>query len=246
MKPSSHTASLSFSVGAPWEIWRTSSRITSGYTVDLYTKSGSDGLYNSLLILSPDYGLSISVISAGTDSSALVSAASEAAVQKILPVLDSISRTQACKRYCGMYTHAETNSSLAIATSGKDEDSTAPGLKVTAWISRGKDVVAAAQTYASSTGSGAITSIRLFPAIAVEGAKCKAYRVIFATETPGSAPGVPPPLRVFDLNSEIWSAVDSLVYGKIAVDDFVFTMDSNGLYAQSVYLGAFRQTLVRV
>lgn len=93
MKPSAHTSPPFFSVGAPWEIWRTASRVTSGYTIDLYTidlytKSGSDGLYNSLLILSPDNGVVISVLAAGAASSTLVSAASEIATQRLLPALE--------------------------------------------------------------------------------------------------------------------------------------------------------------
>ncbi|RKU44012.1 hypothetical protein DL546_007308, partial [Coniochaeta pulveracea] len=40
MKPTSHTASLSLSIGSPWEIHRTRSNITDGRVIDLYTKSG--------------------------------------------------------------------------------------------------------------------------------------------------------------------------------------------------------------
>lgn len=242
MKPSGHTSSLSFSVGAPWEIWRTESRVNAGYTTDLYTKSGSDGLYNSLLVLLPDTGVVVSVLAAGTHSSALLAAASEAAVQGLLPALDKVSRSQECKRYCGTYKDSGTNSSLVIAADeGAGEDG--PGLLVTSWTSRGKDIMDIARAYASSTGSGNITSFRLYPSIAEHGAPSAAYRVIFATQ---GAAGEKQPSRIFDPMAGAWGAVDQLAYGKRAIDELVFRLDERGDSAASVELPALRQTLAHV
>ncbi|TQV93766.1 Beta-lactamase/transpeptidase-like protein [Cordyceps javanica] len=250
MKPSAHTSSLSFSVGAPWEIWRTGSRVTSGYTTDLYTKSGSDGLYNALLVLAPDTGVVISVLAAGTDSSAMLTAGAETAVQGLLPILDDVSRMQACRKYCGTYSNAETNSSLIIAAGGYSngtEEEDGPGIVVTKWTSRGKDIMATAQAYADSTGSGGITSFKLYPSIAEHEATRTAYRLIFATRAPGYTQGAsPPPPRIFDPIAGAWGAVDQLTYGRVAVDEFIFHLDQHGNSAQSVELGALRQTLFRV
>ncbi|XWW96103.1 hypothetical protein V2A60_004073 [Cordyceps javanica] len=250
MKPSAHTSSLFFSVGAPWEIWRTSSRVTSGYTTDLYTKSGSDGLYNALLVLAPDSGVVISVLAAGTDSSAMLTAGAETAVQGLLPILDDVSRMQACRKYCGTYSNAETNSSLIIAAGGYSngtEEEDGPGIVVTKWTSRGKDIMATAQAYADSTGSGGITSFKLYPSIAEHEATRTAYRLIFATRASGYTQGAsPPPPRIFDPIAGAWGAVDQLTYGRVAADEFIFHLDQHGDSAQSVELGALRQTLFRV
>ncbi|KAK5709243.1 hypothetical protein LTR17_019968 [Elasticomyces elasticus] len=54
MKTATHTASLSYSVGAPWEITRyihpSSEKVT-----DVYTKLGDSGVYGGLLALIPEY-----------------------------------------------------------------------------------------------------------------------------------------------------------------------------------------------
>lgn len=43
MKPLAHTSELTLSVGAPWEILRIKSNISTGHSIDLYTKGGSLG-----------------------------------------------------------------------------------------------------------------------------------------------------------------------------------------------------------
>lgn len=52
MKPISHTASLTYSVGAPWEVIRYIHPST-GKVTDLYTKLGESGLYSGNLVLIP-------------------------------------------------------------------------------------------------------------------------------------------------------------------------------------------------
>jgi hypothetical protein len=231
MKPQAHTSSLVLSVGSPWEIWRTKSHITSGRTIDLYTKSGSLGVYNSYLILIPDYGVSVSVLAAGSSSSLAIDAASEIALQALIPTLEKISLHQACKAVCGTY-RAAHNSSLTIST---DKD----GLIISRWISRGLDYRAMAQQYAEQTGGGRISAIRLqvtnleSPSGAkygVNGVRRVAYRAIF--DTNGGESNFAQPLskrsRIFDPAAHQWSAVDNPMYGEIASDDFLLHFDQNG------------------
>lgn len=54
LKPASSTASLDFSVGGPWEMYRTSGLTVDGRVIDLYTKSGDLAQYTSVLGLVPD------------------------------------------------------------------------------------------------------------------------------------------------------------------------------------------------
>lgn len=55
MKPHSHTASLTTSFGAPWEIVRYVNAET-GKVTDIYTKLGDSGAYGGQVAIIPDYG----------------------------------------------------------------------------------------------------------------------------------------------------------------------------------------------
>ncbi|KAF2211049.1 hypothetical protein CERZMDRAFT_44215, partial [Cercospora zeae-maydis SCOH1-5] len=54
MKPVTHTASLTYSIGAPWEIVRYVSP-SSGKVIDIYTKLGDSGSYSAMLGLIPEF-----------------------------------------------------------------------------------------------------------------------------------------------------------------------------------------------
>ncbi|PNY27564.1 Uncharacterized protein TCAP_02521 [Tolypocladium capitatum] len=240
MTPHSHTAWPSASVGAPWEITRTRSRVTGGYAVDLYTKSGSDGQYNSLLVLVPDFQVVVSLLAAGPDSGPVAEAAAEVALQALLPALDAVGQGQACDVFCGTYAPADAavNSSLVLAVDGEG-----PGLLVTRWISNGADVRHAAQAYADATRGGDIESIRLYPTGLLHSPGGEvAFRAILQTLPPGYDASIP---RIMDPGANQWSAVDQLAYGEVAVDDFVFRLDGQGR-AVAVEPRVLRQTFHRV
>ncbi|KAL3954280.1 hypothetical protein ACCO45_012236 [Purpureocillium lilacinum] len=205
MKPHSHTASPSASVGAPWEIARTRSRVTSGYAVDLYTKSGSDGQYNALLVLVPEFQVVVSLLAAGPDSGPVVTAAAETVLQALLPALDGVR------------------------------------LLVTQWISNGVDVRQVAQAYADATKGGVIESIRLYPTGLYAPGKA-AFRAVLQTVPSDFNSSIP---RILDPRASQWSAMDQLMYGEVAVDDFVFRLDGHGR-AVAVEPRVLRQTLQRV
>ncbi|KAJ2986061.1 hypothetical protein NUW58_g5208 [Xylaria curta] len=224
MKPSSHTSSPFFSVGSPWEIWRTHSRITSGRVVDLYTKSGSVGQYSSQLMLLPDYGVALSVLAAGSSSGSVITIATEMVLQSLIPILEDITVDQACNGLCGTYESSQPNVNSSIKIS-----SDANGLFLGQWINRGVDIKAVAQAYAKQTGSPPIKYARLqatslYEVSKTPGIRSVAYRVIFDTlnEDHGRLP------RILDPGAHQWSATDSIVYGGIGVDDFVVHFDVNG------------------
>lgn len=227
MKPHSHTSSLSASVGAPWEIYRTRSNITSGRVIDLYTKSGSVGMYGSLLILIPDFQVSFSILAAGPDANHLVTTAAEMVLQAFVPALEQVSRDQACRAFCGKY-YGTANSSLTLSVDD------GPGLLVSDWISSGVDIKASGQAYSDATNGGQIKSIRLYPTGlrsqkgAASGTTARtlvSYRALFEVVDPDADPDVP---RIFDPNAGVWGEVDNLVYGTVAVDDFLFHLDQYG------------------
>jgi len=61
------------------------SNITTGHTIDLYTKSGSIGLYSSLLTLIPDYQVTVAILTAGPEDSVIETAAEIAAKHLFQP-----------------------------------------------------------------------------------------------------------------------------------------------------------------
>ncbi|KAL7792091.1 beta-lactamase/transpeptidase-like protein [Trichoderma ceciliae] len=220
MKPNSLTSSTSLFVGAPWEIVRSRSGIKTGALVDLYTKSGSVGAYGSLLILIPDYQITLAVLAAGPDASAALHAATETAIQALLPALDKAAKAEACSKFCGEYAPegASRNSSLVITFDD------GPGLLVKEWIHQGHDLIAAGQTYANATRGGKIQAVRLFPTGLRTGNRA-AYRALFETIPYQYDPSVH---LVFDPKAEDWGLLDQLMYGGIAVDDFVFHLNDGG------------------
>ncbi|KAI1113680.1 putative penicillin-binding protein [Nemania sp. NC0429] len=228
MKPTSHTSSPFFSVGSPWEIWRTRSQITSGRVVDLYTKSGSVGQYTSQLILLPDYGVALSVLVAGSSSGPVITIATEMVLQSLIPMLEDITISEACGKLCGTYESSQSsvNSSVTITAD-------ATGLYLDRWINQGVDIKAVAEAYAVGTGSSPVRFLRLQatnlrePSDVDHNARSirrVAYRVIFDT-TSEDSDGPP---RILNPNTHQWSSTDSPFYGEIAVDDFVVHIDANG------------------
>ncbi|KAJ0419587.1 beta-lactamase/transpeptidase-like protein [Aspergillus carlsbadensis] len=251
MKPNSHTSNPSLSVGSPWEIVRTKSRVSHGRTIDLYTKSGSIGQYNSLLITSPDYGIALSILTAGPNNATVVEVASEIVLQSLIPALENQTLYEACESLCGTYESSDRsrNSSLTVSVD------TNGFLQVQNWISRGVDFQAVINAYASETGSPPIKSIYLQatnlgeyrPKSHHEGnigsPRSVAYRAIFERDMKGDLAASQQ--RIIDTSAPgTWSSVDSPMYGEIAIDEFVIHVDQSGI-AFAIEPRVMRETLYR-
>lgn len=220
MKPGSLTSSTTFFVGAPWEIIRTRSGIKTGSLVDLYTKSGSVGVYNSLLVLIPDYQVTVAILAAGPDAPTALNIATETAIQTLLPALENAAKAESCSKFCGEYAPAgaSRDSSLVISTDD------GPGLLLKEWTHQGHDLIAAGQAYSNATRGGEIKSLRLFPTGLRSGNQA-AYRAILDIIPYQFDPSVD---FVFDPQANLWGTPDQLMYGGIAIDEFVFHLDSRG------------------
>ena len=219
MKPLAHTSALTVSVGAPWEIWRTRSNIITGNTIDLYAKGGSIGLYNSLLVLIPDYQVAVAILTAGPEGS-VINTIAETVVQAILPVLHQSAREEATKNIVGHYiSDSAFNSSLLLKA---DEF----GLVIEKWISKGSDLLATAEAYSQMTNGGNIRSVRLYPTNLVDeidGKVRMGYRALIDTGA-----SMRSTMRVFDQDTNIWARVDQNTYGRVSVDEFVLELDAGG------------------
>jgi hypothetical protein len=219
MKPLAHTSVLTLSVGAPWEIWRVKSNISTGHAIDLYTKGGSYGLYNSLLILIPDYQVAVAILTAGKEES-VINTVAEMVVQTLIPVLHQVAREEARRNLAGVYiSDGSVNSSSQLSAHGM-------GLLVEKWISNGSDLLAVAERYSQMTKGGNLKSVRLYPTGLVEqieGGTRVGYRALFETGR-----SMREGLRVFEQDINAWGMVDDNTYGRIGVDDFVFELDAEG------------------
>jgi hypothetical protein len=235
MKPQAHTSALTLSVGAPWEIWRTKSNISTGHAIDLYTKGGSIGLYNSLLVLVPDYQVAVAILGAGTEESVLGTVA-EMVVQTFIPVLHQVAQEESRRNLAGVYiSDGSVNSSSQLSADGM-------GLLVEKWISNGSDLLAVAERYSQITNGGDLKSVRLYPTGLVEqidGGTRVGYRALFETGR-----SIREAVRVFGQDLNAWGMVDQNTYGRIGVDDFVFELDAEG-NAISVEPRVLRAKLMR-
>lgn len=233
LKPDTHTASLEFSVGKPWEITRVDSLTKDHRVVDLYTKNGGIGLYGSLLVLVPDYDVALTVLVAGaTDpGSQLASLILEA----FLPVIERVGKRQAATLYTGSY---ESNSSRSVLNITVDDG---PGLCVNEWMSNGKDILQSFKAFRADETGG--VDLRLYPTGLKNADEVSFRGILQVLPVDDSANSQTSDGNIFS-KSCTWSGIDGFQYGLNAADDFLFHVDDFGS-ANSVEPRILRQTLRR-
>lgn len=222
MKPISHTASLSYSVGAPWEIARYI-HPSSGKVTDLYTKLGDSGNYGGCIVLIPDYNAGFSVLDASNDTTRgnVANLVLDYVTEAILPALEAQAAAEAARNFVGTYvsTNSNLNSSVTVSFNASI------GLSISTWISNGTDVLA------SSLFAG--TKPRLLPSIPNQsnGAGKVAFQASTNAKTNSfsvaSKFGTGPFTAQYATNID-WMTVDLTYYGGIGVNLFVFDVDEGG------------------
>jgi CubicO group peptidase (beta-lactamase class C family) len=240
MKPLTFTSDANFSVGAPWEIVRAPNLNRTSY---LYTKSGDIGLYSAELALLPDYDVGFTVLAAGLQTDANVRIISDILAAVFVPALEAAAKQEADQVYAGTYTGpAGTNSSLTVVTDGS------PGLGVTRWMENGTDVLpligiilgATPDQLAQLAAVGGGVSIRLYPTglMSSDGTKA-AWRAVYEVLPEPSDPGA------FSQNCVTWVTVDSVIYGAVGADEFLFNLSTGGGSAVSIEPRVLRTELQR-
>lgn len=247
IKPRGHTSSLGISVGAPWEIGRANNLTEDGRIIDVYSKNGGLTDYNAFFVLVPDYGLVLSILSAGPQS--MLSTQLGLATQILQPAVrafEAAGKAEANVSYAGTYTNSATNSSITVAV---DDQS---GLNVTSFIMNGKDILKTYPVIASFGAEGAAApgvvapylSVRLFPT-GLQSKDSTSWRAVYDTVAPSDVSVYDEQTFLLQSACQSWSTIDNVVYGLRALDDFVFEIDSCGGNATSITPRAFRQTLRR-
>ncbi|KAJ6131351.1 hypothetical protein N7523_001811 [Penicillium sp. IBT 18751x] len=209
MKPLTHTSSLDYAVGAPWEILSFGDE----RPIDLYTKSGDIGTYSCVLALDPDHGAGFVVLGAGDNTHVSLALASDLVSASLLPALEKAAKNQANTRFAGKYALNTGNSSIIITTDD------GPGLAVTSWVNNGTDMFPGYMTL-NGISDPSQFSIRLYPT-GLESPGQLSFRAVIP---PDLGTGIGP----FTSSCITWVTVDSLVYGNVGLDEFVFKLDENG------------------
>lgn len=232
LKPITHTASLSYSVGAPWEIF--SFENVDGRIVDLYTKSGDLGAYSSMTVLLPDYNVGFTILAAGEGTTALVATLTDIVANALIPALEAAAREEADIIYTGTYSApdtAKTNSSLVISIDD------GPGLKLEQWISDSVDM----SQVLEALNRIDTPDIRLYPTGLQQkrnGCLYQSFRAVFGSST-SSGESLGPVTG----SSITWELVDSYKYGNVGVDEFLFELDAGTGEVVSVSPRALRESL---
>lgn len=111
LKPVAFTQSLLSAIGMPWEIFR---QDQGTFVVDIYTKGGSIGQDQSLLVVIRQYDVVFAVLTARSESR-LCQDAAETIRKHLIPALHRLSWRQAKVTMSGLYTDQNDNQSLAIS-----------------------------------------------------------------------------------------------------------------------------------
>jgi len=230
MKPVTHTSQSTFSVGAPWEIHRVESPRGA---IDLYTKSGSIGVYNSLFVLVPDFDVGWVILSAADSSGTSgrgLNIIADSMARIFIPAFEAAAKAEAAAALAGTYKATASSSLNSSITIASDDF---PGLGVQSWISNGTDVINAYLAFNGIPDALYRLSIRLYPTNLKQTAYSKqqqqAFRAVFNV-LPKNVPSrnSSSSAGVFSSTCYSWAGVDSITYGNVALDDFLFRFDGYG------------------
>ena len=237
LKPVTHTGSLQFSVGRPWEIFRFTQPST-GHVNDLYTKAGDATGYSSYLILSPDHGAGFSILIAGNQSTIIArSAVADILTSTVIRALESEAAAESAHKFAGRYVSNSTslNSSVTLTV----DPSKGSGLHVTSWISNGTDMF---QILESLIGD----ELSLFPTVLVSASPGQAGQIAFRGTYGSSTYSRDVGLFVDQgTTNSVWESIDSYIYGGASFDLFLFDVEANGK-AMAVTPAVTRATLRKV
>ncbi|KIV81878.1 hypothetical protein PV11_04028 [Exophiala sideris] len=235
LRPISHSEQLFSSIGRPWEIARMDVPVAPGSNntrvVDLYTKSGGYGGYNSWLFLSPDHEIGIAVlvasISGGEAGSPTLFALSELALATWVPAAEAAAREAAAANYVGTFASEDgLNSSVSLEVVPDHR-----GMRISQLVYNGTDFLELLPLVLGKAGGN-------LQYMSLQDDGRFAFRAVWQTpkgQYPASA------VLTRECNFK-WSDVDTITYGNIGLDDFIISVDTNGK-ATGVAVPALRASL---
>ncbi|TGJ83118.1 hypothetical protein E0Z10_g5641 [Xylaria hypoxylon] len=240
LKPAATTADIYEGLSYPWGYRRIRlGREGSGLAnrvVDSYNKAGSINQYASILILLPDYDVGFDALLAGGWPGNMNWNMADTIGPILLPALEAAAREQANDKYAGTYSAGgSVNSSITLST-----DPEKPGLGIDRWVSNGVDMIPIAVRYALYPGVKG-PSIRLFPTGLESGGSSSSKKIAFKAMIENTD-NTDHSSSMFSTNCGTWVSQTVTVYADYPLDQFVFTIGSDGK-AQSVVPLALRTSL---
>lgn len=230
LKPQAFTSSPLTAVGAPWEIFRPTSLVSSGRPIDVYTKSGGLPGYNAYIAVIPEYeiGLSINVAGAADKDYAIVREIFSAALQNLVPGLEALARAQAAAKYAGTYTSTAGNatSSLTLSVDG------GPGLKIDEWTLLDNSVLEIIAMLHRAEGAAGI-DVRAYPVGAEDRWLLVVERVAGEEDT-----------SVYAGTCETWFTLDQMRFAGLPTDELDFVVEDGEVVG--VASPGLRQNLAKV
>lgn len=225
MKPRSHTASLTNSIGAPWEIHRLPLPVFPGSNrtriSDLYTKLGGQAGYATIFALSPDHDLGFSILLAGETAIADRLTLQAIVAEAWITAAENAAWVNAAEKFPGTFGNGTTNLTLTV-------DADRPGIGLQSFYTEGMDVRGYILSFTAEIPAGNL-SVRLYPMGLVEeglgekgSRELHSFRAIPSVVPPGPRGIVQGGMGMFDDGCAGWEAVDFNILGVNGVDGFVF------------------------
>ena len=244
LKPHVFTSSAGQFMGAPWEIQRSETLAPSGRLVEIYTKAGDLGLYHSMFALVPDYGLVVSVLTAGkeaTDEFSFCANLVSQVLKLVVPALDAAARDSAKEKFAGRYEDAKSNSTVELTM----DDKGGPGLILSKWVVRGFDVLTNYMAYGLPPKEEPMPSIaRIYPSNLASG-NLTAWRMAFDVANEEESEKFDAE-AVFPRGSCVnWGTMDRQTYNYVGLEEFLFEVGDGGV-AEKIIPRAFDVKLGRV
>lgn len=198
--------------------------------VDLYTKSGNTGSYASVLILSPDHHIGISILTGNgfTAQTTLL----DILVNAWIPAVELATRAQAGINFAGNYTFPASGSNTLPSSASFSIVDNQPGLFLSSFVSESTDLISLFATELLGIPSGQQLGIWLYPMdLNYQGSV--AFRSAFGLLGTAAGP---------DCTS--WSEVDGDQYGTLPLDLFIFHVGADGK-ATALELPELKKTFTR-
>jgi hypothetical protein len=248
LQPTTHTTSMGFSVGAPWEINRSDNLTVDGRTIDVYTKTGDLGLYHGVVALVPDYDIVATVLTGGpevTVANTRITVLS-AVLRALVPAVEQAGQEEAAKAgYVGSFVDEATNSSLVLKVDR------GPGLVIESLTVGGFDVLNNFDSYSlTSAGSSSRASVkaegRLYPSnrVAMKGEVTEtAWRAVIDSTTEEQRRELDEGIFYEDGSCRTWFGMDRTAYNFLSLLDFVVVTGGDGA-VRAVRNPAFNVTFV--
>ncbi|OBR08424.1 beta-lactamase [Colletotrichum higginsianum IMI 349063] len=251
LKPSSFTSAPGSFVGKPWEGIASDNLTADGRLVEVYTKGGDLITHHALLVVVPEYGITMSVLAAGIEVSGGLYSYYMFKMGDLLPplirALDEAARDEARDRIAGTYADEATNSSLTISLDG------GWGLLLSDWRMRGFEVIPNLSRYSflgvnvTELPADRERTARLYPTgLESEGGGNRtAWRALFDTFTAAQRDAVDDLLFYPNASCVSWLSMDRTTYDYKALDHFEFAYGEDGR-VESVLPKPFALSLQRV